>query len=106
MLDAEGRRLRDHFRMPRWLNDEAIRRTYFRRIDWALDEFGQDGIDPPDDAVVALIAIGVTQDDGFESHVLARSETNPDWPKLREVCAKVIYEAYIRAVENGTWPET
>jgi hypothetical protein len=92
--------------MTRWIREEARRRTYFARIQWAIEEFGQDGIDPPDECIEAVIAIGITNDDSFESLIFEKSEANPDLRKLREVCAKAFHQDYIRAVEDGSWPET
>jgi hypothetical protein len=105
LLDAQGRRVRDAFKVTRWARHEVIRRVYFRRIDWAIQEFGEDGLNPPDDAVLALVGIGITNDDSFEDHCLKKGEANPEWPLLRQVGARVVYEDYIKAIEDGTWPE-
>jgi hypothetical protein len=105
LLDAEDRAVREEFRILAWVREDFRRRRYYGRVDWVLQEFAEDGVQPPDGTVVNLLAVMVTTDDSFVSHVLRWGVANPDMERCREVCAKVIYETYIRAVEDGQWPE-
>jgi hypothetical protein len=103
--DAEGRQLRDHFNMTKWTKDEVVRKAYYPRIQYAMEEFGQEGINPPDETVLSMILVGVVNDDSFISHVLDKGEAEIDLPKLQRVCACTLYEEYQRAVDKGSWPE-
>lgn len=104
VLDGDGRRLRDEFDMRKFLTDEETKAKYFERVDYVLTEFRQEGADPRDDFVVNMLAQMVDEDDGFTSLVLAKNPADPDWKLLRRVCAQMIFEAHIKATEEGAWP--
>jgi hypothetical protein len=106
LLNATERHWRDHFDIRKWAETNVIRETYFHLIDLALEEFSRDGIDAPDRAVLAMIAIGLTEDDSLVSHCLRKGDIDVDFGLLEDVAAKVLYEAYMRAVEGDTWQRT
>ena len=104
LLDADMRGLRDDFKVLKWARDATIVDIYFQRIDYALSEFGEDGINPPDEAIIDLLVIGLRQDNSFVTHIKKRRDTEADMTKLREVAARCLYEDHIKATEKGTWP--
>jgi hypothetical protein len=106
LLTAEERELRDRFRMKRWYTKAFRRRRYFAQIDWLLRQLREVGLDPPDEAVRSFLALMITHDDSFVSHVLARNDLDADFERLRVICAGAIYETYIKACEDAKWPET
>lgn len=105
LLDAEGRQLRDHFNMTKWTKNDVIRRKYYTRIQYAVSEFGEDGVNPPDETVLSITLAGIVNDDSFVSQILEKGEAELDWPKLQRVCACTLYEEYQRAVDKKSWPE-
>ena len=106
VLDADDRLVRDGVKMLAYRDgDEARRKRYFQQCDKILDEFREGDADLPDTFVAKMLALTVEADRTFESFIIARNIQNPDWKTLREVCAKMFFEAYIRATEEGSWPE-
>jgi hypothetical protein len=105
VLDPDGRRVRDLFKMPKWFSDKETRKTYFGRIDYIIGEFSEGSVQPSDAFIQNMLAQMVEGDGAFESHVLKRNAANPDWKLIRCACAGMILEAHIKAVEEGTWPE-
>jgi hypothetical protein len=85
--------------------DEERRKRYFGECDRILREFRQGDTEPPDAFVVKMLALTVEEERTFTSFIEKRQIADPDWKKLREVCAAMFFEAYIRAVEDGSWPE-
>jgi hypothetical protein len=100
------RELRDHFRLNKWVRDKAIIAIYFPRIDYALSEFAEDGVNPPDETVIDLINVGLRLDSSFVTHVKKKRDTEADMEKLRQVAARCLYEDHIKSVEKGTWLAT
>lgn len=106
VLDEDGRLLRNGFYLLAFRDGDAERRRdYFRECDRILAQFRQGDTDPPDSFVVRMLALTVEEDKTFTSHVLGRNDPDPDLKALRLVCAGMFFEAYIRAVEDGAWPE-
>jgi hypothetical protein len=85
--------------------DDERRKRYFKECDRILREFREGDTDPADAFVVKMLAMTVEEDKSFENFVWGRQLPAPDWKSLRQVCAAMFFESYIRAVEDGTWPE-
>jgi hypothetical protein len=105
VLDDDGRIIRNQMGMVRFRDqDEERRKRYFCECDRILEAYREEGLDPPDSFVVKMLYLTVETDRSFESFILGRQVLDPDWKTLREVCAAMFFEAYIRAKEDGAWP--
>lgn len=106
VLSGEGRQRRQVFRLRAWFqSDPQIRQDYFARIDNIIAELQTEEGDPPDTAIVEMLAIKVENDPSFDDHLLGITAQIPDDLKeIREAAAGVVLEAHIREKENGTWP--
>lgn len=101
MLNGDGRRLRDDFKMRRWLAaDEDRRNEYFAWVRMTFERLGTAEGDAPVEPVQRMLAIMIEEDDDFSDHCADQAVADRPWKELRLVCAGMIIEAYIRENEG------
>ncbi len=108
LLSKEERALRDGLKLDKWVKNTIRRRAYFETIDLILETLGKEtfgGGEPRDAAVVAMLAVAIGEDESVTDHVLRRNAAAPDWEEISRTCAGGLYEQYLRAREDGKWPE-
>jgi len=103
--------IRDLFRLPGWLRRFDKRRDLY--FDWcrrATIELGMlnGGTQPRDESLVLLLAAALSEDESFAGHVRRRRASfladDDNWSQVYRAGGATILEAYLDAVDTGSWP--
>lgn len=98
------------YKLAGWVSKvDSRRRAYFSWCDRAIKQLEAIGGRPPaDHSVVITLMEMLRADESFELHLDDKGGTflteEDNWLKLYRAGAAVIFEEYLIAVEDGTWP--
>ncbi len=110
VLREADQSLSEQFKLEAWLNKSPGRcQIYFEWCDSATEYLSRlAGTAPRDQALIQTVMAALAEDDFFAQQLRRRGDTflheESNWLKLYRAGAATIYQAYLDAVEQGTWP--